>query len=97
VAHHIQDLHLVGVLDELRDAYDLCKRDGHSELQSLLLRLRRKLLEALHESLNLYEENAKLHQQLSEVQAELRHLRSTVVRPTLTVEATSGHAKHKLS
>lgn len=88
VAHYIQNLHLVNVLDELRDAYELCKEEGHPKLQLLLLQIRRKLLEALHESLNLYGENAELHQQLSEAQAEIRSLRASLARPAIAADAT---------
>ena len=88
MAHYIQNLHLVNVLDELRDAYELCKQEGHPMLQFLLLQTRRKLLEALHESLNLYGENAELHQQLSEAQAEIRQLRASIAQPAVTVDTT---------
>jgi hypothetical protein len=97
VAHYIQNLHLVSVLDELRDAYEIAKEGGHSELQTLLLRIRRTLLDALHESLNLYGENAELHQQLSEAQAELRRYREGGARATVTTEITSGRAPRKSS
>lgn len=97
VAHYIQNLHLVTVLDELRDAYELCREQGHTELQSLLLRIRRKLLEALHESLNLYGENSELHQQLSELQAEIRQLRASSARSALASETTPAHPTRKLS
>jgi predicted nuclease with TOPRIM domain len=80
LAHYIQDLNLVSVLDELRDAYEICKREGSAELQSMLLQIRRRLLEALHESLNLYSENAELHQQLSEAQARITQLRASDAR-----------------
>lgn len=95
VAHYIQNLHLVNVLDELRDAYELCKEEGQPKLQLLLLQIRRKLLEALHESLNLYGENAELHQQLSEAQAELRQLRASLAPAAMTADAT--HTPRKLS
>jgi hypothetical protein len=95
VAHYIQNLHLVNVLDELRDAYEICKEEGHPKLQLLLLQTRRKLLEALHESLNLYGENAELHQQLSDAEAEIRRLRASLAHPTVTVD--SSHTARKLS
>lgn len=97
LAHYIQDLHLVSVLDELRDAYDIAKNEGYSELQNALLRTRRTLLQALHETLNLYGENAELHQQLSEALAQLRHFRETGARSTVTAEITSGRITRKLS
>jgi hypothetical protein len=86
VAHYIQSFHLVSVLDELRDAYELCRGEGPAELQPLLLQIRRKILEALHESLTLYSENAELHQQLSEAHLQLRHLRAAA----LTAATTDG-------
>ncbi len=70
----------MSVLDQLRDAYEICKREGSPELQSLLLQIRRRLLEALHESLNLYSENAELHQQLSEAQARIAQPRTSGAR-----------------
>jgi uncharacterized small protein (DUF1192 family) len=94
VAHYIQNLHLVNVLDELRDAYELCKEEGHPKLQLLLLQIRRKLLEALHESLNLYGENDELHQQLSEAQAEIRRLQAGLAHPAA---AATVHVTRKLS
>lgn len=97
LAHYIQDLHLVTVLDELRDAYELSKEKGQSELQSQLLRIRRRLLDALHESLNLYGENAELHQQLGEAQAEIRQLRARGARPAMTIETLPARTTRKLS
>ncbi len=97
MAHYVQSLHIASVLDELRDAYELCKDNGHHELLSLLMRIRRQLLEALHESLNLYGENAELHQQLSEAQAELKQLRARGAHPALKVEITSAQPARKLS
>jgi hypothetical protein len=93
VAHYIQNLHLVNLLDELRDAYELCKEEEHPKLQFLLLQIRRRLLEALHESLNLCGENAELHQQLSEAQAEIRQLRASGSHSPGTVEALPGTRK----
>lgn len=81
----------------MRDAYELSKERGEAELQSRLLRIRRKLLDALHESLNLYGENAELHQQLNDAQAELRQLRSRNVRSGLSVETLPGRVPRKLS
>ena len=96
VAHYIQSLHLVTVLDELRDAYERCKERGDHELLSLLMQIRRKLLEALHETLSLYGENAELHEQLSEARAEIRQLRASA-HPALTAEPASGRTTSKLS
>lgn len=81
----------------MRDVYELSKERGESELQSRLLRIRRKLLDALHESLNLYGENAELHQQLSEAQAELRQLRARGARPSVSVETLPQRIPRKLS
>jgi hypothetical protein len=94
VAHYVQNLQLIYVLDEVRDAYLLAKEAGHAELLSLLMQVRRRLLEALQESLNLYGENAELHQQLGEAQAEIRQLRvSSALRP----DTVPGHGTRKLS
>jgi len=98
VAEYIQNLHLVSVLDELRDAYEIAKDGGHSDLQNLLLRIRRSLLQALHESLNLYGENAELHQQLSDAQTQLRRLRESGAHPApVTAEAVPLLTARKLS
>lgn len=96
LAHSIQNLHLVTVLDELRVAYELCKDDGHAELQSMLMQIRRRLLNALHETLDLYAENAELHQQLSEIQAEIRQLRARGAQALLR-EPVPGQSTRKLS
>ncbi|HEV2267905.1 MAG TPA: hypothetical protein VGR92_00470 [Steroidobacteraceae bacterium] len=85
------------VLDEMRDVYELSKERGEAELQSRLLRIRRKLLDALHESLNLYGENTELHQQLSEAQAEIRQLRARGARPSLSMETLPARTPRKLS
>ena len=87
----------MSVLDELRDAYDIAKSGGYSELQTLLLQIRRTLLHALHESLDLYGENAELHQQLNEVQAQLKRYRESGPRSSVTNEITSAHITRKLS
>ena len=97
MAHYIQDLHLVTVLDELRDAYELSKEKGQSELQSLLLQIRRKLLDALHQSLTLYGENAELLQQLSEAQAQIRQLRGGGAHSALSAQSPSSRITRKLS
>lgn len=87
----------MAVLDEMRDVYELSKERGETELQSRLLRIRRKLLDALHESLNLYGENTELHQQLNEAQAELRQLRARSARSGLNMEVLPGRTPRKLS
>lgn len=97
MAHYIQNLHLVSVLDQLRDAYDIAKDAGYSDLQNLLLRIRRNMLLALHESLDLYGENAELHQQLNEAQAQLMRFRESGAHPTAAAEIISGHITRKLS
>lgn len=96
MAHSIQNLHLVTVLDELRVAYELCKEEGHAELQSQLMQIRRRLLQALHEILDLYGENAELHQQLSEAQAEIRQFRARGAHLLLR-EPVPGQPTRKLS
>jgi hypothetical protein len=93
VAHYIQNLHLVSVLDELRDAYELCKEEGHPKMQLLLLQIRRRLLQALHESLNLYGENAELHQQLSEALAEIKQLRERAAHSAGKADAAQSPRK----
>ncbi len=87
----------MSVLDELRDAYAICKREGSPELQSMLLKIRRKLLEALHESLNLYSENAELHQQLSEAQAHVAQLLRTSGAHGVGEDAAAERPTRKLS
>ncbi|HET9106181.1 MAG TPA: hypothetical protein VFN79_03215, partial [Steroidobacteraceae bacterium] len=77
--------------------YELCKEMRQPELQSTLLQIRRRLLEALHESLNLYSENAELHQQLSDARAELSLLRQSSAHPAMPGEAVPGAAPRKLS
>jgi len=64
VSRYDESLTLIAVLDHLRDAYDLAKDAGHPELQEHLMSARRKLVQALHQSLN-------LHSQLAEVQERL--------------------------
>ena len=96
MAHYIQSFHLVSVLDELRDAYELCKGGESSDLQPLLRQIRRKILEALHESLNLYTENAELHQQLSEAHLQLRQLRATALAAA-TADCAAVPPSRKLS
>ena len=96
VTHYIQSLHLASVLDELRDAYDICKELGHPELLALVMRIRRELLEALHESLNLYGENAELHQQLGEAQQLIKQLRAQGAH-AVTVEVAPAQSARKLS
>jgi len=54
---------------------------------------RRKSVEALHESLNLYGENAELHQQLSEARAEIRQLRASLAHPSGTMEVSQSTRK----
>lgn len=60
---------LVSALEELRKVNELCRRQGHSELQSRLMRVRAMVLEGLHESLSLSDENAALQQLLREARA----------------------------
>lgn len=81
----------------MRDVYELSKEKGEAELQTRLMRIRRKLLDALHESLSLYGENAELHQQLGEAQAEIRQLRARGARTALTIEPLPARPSRKLS
>lgn len=71
------NLDLMNALDELRDVYEVSKQQVYPELQSRLMRIRRMLLEGLHESLTLYDENADLRQLLREAQSEIRQLRAS--------------------
>ncbi len=69
VSRYEESLNLIAALDHLRDAYDLAKHAGHLEIQGHLMEARRKLLVALHQTLN-------LHSQLAELQdrsAQQRH------------------------
>ena len=64
MSRYDESLSLIAVLDHLRDAYDLAKQAGHVELQAHLMDARRRLVQALHQSLN-------LHSQLAEAQDRL--------------------------
>ena len=64
VSRYDESLTLIGVLDDLRDAYDMAKDAGRADIQTRLMEARRKLVQALHQSLN-------LHSQLAEVQDRL--------------------------
>jgi hypothetical protein len=64
VSRYDESLTLIGVLDDLRDAYDMAKEAGRGDLQARLMDARRKLVQALHQSLN-------LHSQLAEAQDRL--------------------------
>ena len=59
-----ESLTLIEVLDHLRDAYDLARDAGRRDIQTPLMEARRKLMQALHQSLN-------LHSQLVEAQERL--------------------------
>lgn len=58
------------------DAYEVCKPQVLRELQSRLMRIRRIVLEGLHDSLGLYDENTDLREQLRGAQEEIRQLRT---------------------
>ncbi len=66
VSRYDESLTLIAVLDHLRDAYDLAKETGHSELQDHLMSARRKLVQALHQSLNLHSQLAELQERLAQ-------------------------------
>lgn len=75
VSRYHESINLVALLDELREAYELAKIARHSELQARLMNVRRSLLHALHQSLDLYGEIADLQEQLTELRAENEQLR----------------------
>ncbi len=60
VSRYDESLNLIAALDHLRDAYDLAKQAGHPEIQGHLMEARRKLVVALHQSLNLHSQLAEL-------------------------------------
>ena len=60
-------LTLISVLDQLRDAYDVAKEAGHTDLQDRLMSARRQLMDAVHQSLNLHSELAEAQEQLAEI------------------------------
>ncbi len=64
VSRYDESLTLVAVLDHVRDAYEFAKGLGHTELQAHLMSARRKLVQALHQRLN-------LHSQLADAQERL--------------------------
>ncbi len=64
MSRYDESLTLIGVLDHLRDAYDLAKDARQTDIQNHLMEARRKLVQALHQSLN-------LHSQLAEAQDRL--------------------------
>ncbi len=70
MSRYDESLNLIAVLDHLRDAYDLAKEAGHSEITGHLMEARRRLLVALHQSLN-------LHSQLAELQERVGQCRET--------------------
>jgi hypothetical protein len=66
VSRYDESLTLIGVLDHLRDAYDLAKHLGNAELQGHLMSARRQLVQALHQSLNLHSQLAELQERLAQ-------------------------------
>jgi hypothetical protein len=48
-------LNLINVLDQLREAYELAKEAGYTDLQERLMVARRQLTEAVHQCLELAE------------------------------------------
>lgn len=61
MSRYDESLSLIGALDHLRDAYDLAKDAGRTDIQDHLMEARRKVVQALHQTLN-------LHSQVAEVQ-----------------------------
>jgi hypothetical protein len=73
MSRYDESLTLIGVLDHLRDAYDLAKDAGRADIQDHLMEARRKLLQALHQSLNLHSQLAETQDRLAR-QAQERHI-----------------------
>jgi len=73
VSRYDESLTLIGVLDHLRDAYDLAKEAKRNDIQAHLMEARRKLVQALHQSLNLHSQLAEAQEQLAR-QAEERRV-----------------------
>jgi hypothetical protein len=72
VSRYDESLTLIAVLDHLRDAYDLAKDAGHQEVQAHLMSARRKLVQALHQSLNLHSQLADAQERLAQKNREPR-------------------------
>ena len=72
MSRYDESLTLVTVLDHLRDAYDFAKGLGHTELQAHLMSARRKLVQALHQSLSLHSELAEALERLAQQTREPR-------------------------
>jgi multidrug resistance efflux pump len=68
VSRYDASLNLIGVLDQLRDAYDLAKEAGCTQLQDRLMSARRQLMEAVHQNLNLHSELAEAQEKLAQAQ-----------------------------
>jgi hypothetical protein len=64
-----ESLNLIGVLDVLRDAYELAKQAQQPALQARLMDARRQLLVAVHQSLDLHTEISELQEQLAQHRA----------------------------
>jgi hypothetical protein len=80
VSRYDASLNLIGVLEHLRDAYDLAKEAGHPELQEHLMLARRQLVQAVHQCLNLHSELAEAQDQLARARAD-----ATKEAPTVRV------------
>ncbi len=59
MSRYDESLNLIGVLDHLRDAYELAKDAGRADIQAQLMEARRKLVKALHQTLNLHSQLAE--------------------------------------
>lgn len=76
MSRYDESLTLIGVLDHLRDAYDLAKDAGRADIQTHLMEARRKLVQALHQSLNLHSQLAEMQDRLArQAQAQESTLR----------------------
>lgn len=78
VSRYDASLILIGVLDQLREAYDLAKDAGHPELQTRLMTARRQLMQAVHQSLNLQSELTDAQEQLVQAREHATRQEPTV-------------------
>ena len=84
MSRYDESLSLIAALDHLRDAYDLAKELAHPELQAHLMSARRKLLQGLHQSLNLHSQLADAQERLAQLQGERSSIGGEHPLPVLT-------------
>jgi Lon protease-like protein len=89
VSRYDESLTLIAVLDHLRDAYDLAKEAGHPELQAHLMSARRKLVQALHQSLNLHSQLAEVQERLAQKTRDVAPVDEDAMDVRTTVPAAS--------